>query len=158
MRPYSNEIRSELWREAQIDTTMSEHKNISIQLKQDRLEQIEVAARDSGYNSRSAYIRAMIETGESNIAALDPRTSNTDSSAQSAHNTAEAAGKSLSDAAIINQLADGKDNKAQFDEVVESLILEFEDTIAARLKELSQEDTSPVTSDGRGNYWRERDQ
>ncbi|MFC6752010.1 hypothetical protein [Halorubrum tibetense] len=137
---------------------MSEHKRISIQFERDRLEQIEEAAEDSGYNSRSAYLRSVIEAGESNIAALDPRTSNTDSSTQKTHNTAEAAGKSLSDAAIINELADGKDNKAQFDEVVESLIIEFEDTIAARLNELSQEDNSPVTTDGRGNYWREADQ
>lgn len=113
------------------------------------------AVNEDGYASRSEYVRSMVEAGESNVAALDPRTSDTDTDTHANHETAEAAAKALSDAALIDQLDQGESNKQGFEESIQLLQQEFEDTLVDRLGELSKDPSSPVQDDNRGNYYLE---
>lgn len=118
---------------------------------------IEKAKNEGGYASRSEYVRSMLEAGESNVAALDPRTSDTDTDIHADHETAEAAAKALSDAALIDQLDQGESNKQGFEESIQLLRQEFENTLVDRLGELSNDPSSPVQDDNRGNYYLEED-
>ena len=110
---------------------------------------------EGGYSSKSDYVRSMIEAGESNVAALDPRTSDTDTDTHANHETAEAAAKALSDSALIDQLSEGESNKQGFEESIQELRQAFENTLVDRLGELSNDPNSPVQDDNRGNYYLE---
>jgi Arc/MetJ-type ribon-helix-helix transcriptional regulator len=132
---------------------MSDTVNTSITVSEEQKERIEQRVEEGGYTSQSDYIRSMLEAGESRVAALDPRTSETPTDVQTSHGTAEGAARSLSDAALIDQLPDGEGNKEGFDEIVEVLRKQFENVIATRLKELEQEESSPIKAAVRGNYW-----
>jgi Arc/MetJ-type ribon-helix-helix transcriptional regulator len=116
---------------------------------------IEKAENEGGYSSKSEYVRSMVAAGESNVAALDPRTSDTDTDTHANHETAEAAAKALSDAALIDQLDQGEPNKQGFEESIQLLRQEFENTLVDRLGELSNDPSSPVQDDNRGNYYLE---
>ena len=97
----------------------------------------------------------MIEAGQSNVAALDPRTSDTDTDTHATHETAEAAAKALSDSALIDQLDQGEANKQGFEESIQELRQAFENTLVDRLGELSNDPSSPVQNDNRGSYYLE---
>ncbi|WP_050034024.1 hypothetical protein [Halorubrum halophilum] len=118
-------------------------------------QQIEKAVEESEYASKSDYIRSMLEAGESNIAALDPRTTDTNTSTHANHDSAEEAAAALSDAVLIGQLDQGESNKQGFDESIQLLRQEFENTLVDRLGELSDDPSSPVQDDNRGNYYLE---
>ncbi|WP_133305168.1 hypothetical protein [Halonotius pteroides] len=127
--------------------------NITVSEEQDR--RIERAVNEDGYSSKADYVRSMLEAGESNVAALDPRTSDTDTDTHANHDTAEAAAKALSDSALIDQLDQGEANKQGFEKSIQSLRQAFENTLVDRLGELSNNPTSPVQDDNRGNYYLE---
>jgi len=131
----------------------TERFNILLSEEQDR--RMEKAVNEDGYSSKSDYVRSMIEAGESNVAALDPRTSDTDTDTYANHDTAEAAAKALSDSALIDQLDQGETNKQGFEESIQSLRQAFENTLVDRLGELSNDPSSPVQDDNRGNYYLE---
>jgi len=116
---------------------------------------MEKAVNEDGYGSKSDYMRSMIEAGESNVAALDPRTNDTDTDTHANHDTAEAAAKALSNSALIDQLDQGESNKQGFEESIQSLRQAFENTLVDRLGELSDDPSSPVQDDNRGNYYLE---
>ena len=124
-------------------------------VSEEQAERIEQRAKEGPYESQSDYVRSMLEAGESHIAALDPRTTDGESAAEVTHESVEVAAHSLSDGVLVDKLSDGESDKEDFDEVVETLRLEFETVIGNRLLELAQEDNSPVETDGQGNYWRE---
>lgn len=128
-------------------------ERMSTRVTKEKKREVKQLVDETEYHSESEYLRSMIEAGESNIAALDPRTSDTESPGEVAHDSAEGAAKSLSDAAILSHLPDDENGTQGFDEIVGVLRKEFENVIAQRLQELSQESSSPVESDGRGNYW-----
>ena len=115
---------------------------------------IEKKVDEDGYASKSEYVRSMVEAGESNVAALDPRTSETEDT-HANYETAEAAAKALSDAVLIDQLDQGESNKQRFEESIQVLRQQFENTLVDRLGELSNDPSSPVQDDNRGNYYLE---
>jgi len=126
-------------------------------LSEEQYRRMEKRVDEDGYGSKSEYVRSMIEAGESNVAALDPRTSDTDTDTHANHDTAEAAAKSLSDSTLIDQLDQGETNKQGFEESIQSLRQAFENTLVERLGELSNDPSSPVQDDNRGNYYLEED-
>lgn len=134
----------------------TETASITVSKEQER--RMEKAVKEGEYSSKSDYVRSMMEAGESNIAELDPRTSETDSATHVSHDSAAQAAKALSDITIIDQLGTAESNKKGFDESINELRQEFEDAIVGRLQELAQEPSSPVQNDGKGNYWIESDQ
>lgn len=123
----------------------------------EQIQRMEKAVEKGEYSSKADYVRSMIEAGESNIAALDPRTSDTDSLTHVSHDSAEEAAAALSDAVLIDQLKRGESNKQGFEESIQKLRQKFENTLAARLGELSNDSSSPVQDDNRGNYYLERE-
>lgn len=132
-------------------------ERFSVKCSEEQAQRIENAAEERGYTSKADYIRSMMEAGESNIAALDPRTTDTDASTHANHHSAEEAASALSDAVIIDQLDQSESNKQGFDESIQLLRQEFENTLVDRLGELSDDPSSPVQDDNRGNYYLERE-
>jgi Arc/MetJ-type ribon-helix-helix transcriptional regulator len=130
-------------------------ENKTVMISEEMAERIEQRATEGPYESQSDYIRSMIEVGESRIAALDPRTTDGESTGEVTHEDVEAAALSLSDGVLVDKLPDGKNDREHIDEVVEPLRDEFEDVIGDRLYQLAQENSSPIETDKRANYWRE---
>ena len=130
-------------------------EQFAMMVSEEQHRRIEKGVDEDGYDSKSDYVRSMIEAGESNVAALDPRTSDTDTDTHANHETAEAAAKALSDSTLIGQLGRGESNKQGFEESIQSLRQAFENTLVDRLGELSNDSSSPVQDDNRGNYYLE---
>jgi len=132
-------------------------EQLGVKYSEEQTQRMEKAVEERGYASRADYVRSMMEAGESNIAALDPRTTDTDASTHVNHHSAEEAAAALSDAVIIDQLDQSESNKQGFDESIQLLRQEFENTLVDRLGELSDDPSSPVQDDNRGNYYLERE-
>jgi len=130
-------------------------EQLHINVTEEQYRRAEKAVDKDGFSSKAEYVRSMIEAGESDVAALDPRTSDTDTDTHANHETAEAAAKALSDTALIDQLRHGESNKQGFEESIQSLRQAFENTLVDRLGELSNDPNSPVQDDNRGNYYLE---
>lgn len=96
----------------------------------------ERAQNAEGYNNKSDYIRTMASAGESNIAALDPRTLN--GSDRENDN-----GKHDSLDKLIIEALD--DDYAELDEILENGIQQH---IAERLLELAKQDKSLIKKNG----------
>lgn len=133
----------------------------SARLTVEQRKEMEQAVENGDYASNAEYIRAMISAGKSNIAALDPRTSDAgESSSQTTHDKPEDAARSLSDSVLIESLEQGADNKQKIRDVLEEPVNEFESKLANRLDELADDESSPVKS-GRNpelQYWLDSDQ
>lgn len=132
-------------------------ENLTTAFSEEQYRRIEKRVNKGGYSSKSEYVRSMIEAGESDITALDPRTSDTDTDIHANHETAEAAAKALSDSALIDQLDQGEANRQGFEESIQELRQAFENTLVDRLGELANDPSSPVQNDNRGNYYLEED-
>lgn len=130
-------------------------EKLNLTLTEEQYRRMESAVNEGGYNTKTAYARAMMETGESNIAALDPRTTETDTDVHANHETAKAAANALSDTTLIDQLEQGASNKQEYDESVQELRQKFENRLIERLGELANDPSSPVRHDDRGNYYLE---
>jgi len=130
-------------------------ENLSANVAEEQMQRIEEADEEGEYASKADYIRSMVEAGESNIAALDPRTSDTDSSTNANHDRADEAAAALSDTALIDQLEQGESNKQGYEESIQKLRQEFEDKLVSRLMELARDPSSPVQADGTGDYYLE---
>jgi len=113
------------------------------------LEKIEEAGKNGPYASKAEYVRSMIAAGQSDIAALDPRTAD-NTRTQKNIDSVEAAAKALDDKVLLSQLSDDKQG---FDDIIQLLRQEFENVLANRLNELASDDNSAVETDGRGNYY-----
>lgn len=132
-------------------------ERVSTTFSEEQYRRIEKRANEGGYSSKAEYVRSMVEAGESDISALDPRTSDTDTDTHANHKTAEAAAKALSDSALIDQLDQGEANKQGYEESIQELRQAFENTLIDRLGELSSDPSSPVQNDNRGSYYLEED-
>jgi hypothetical protein len=99
-------------------------------------EMVERAKNAEGYSGIAEYIRAMASAGESNIAALDPRT--LDSSGPKNSNGEH----SDLDKLILEAL---DDDYAELDQILDNGLQQH---IAERLLELAQQDDSPVEKNG----------
>lgn len=105
------------------------------------------AVASGEYVSNNEYIRAMIEAGKSNIAALDPRTSDTESRSDVTHDSPSEAARALSDEVLIDSLERGEDSRQAISDVLTDPSNKFQSRLANRLDNLADEDTSPVQSD-----------
>lgn len=131
----------------------------SVKLSEEQSEEMKQAVESGEYASQAAYIRAMIEAGKSNIADLDPRTSDTESQSDVTHDSPSEAARALSDKVLIDSLERGEDSRQGISKVLTEPSNEFQSQLANRLDELANEDSSPVQS-GRypeHQYWLEGD-
>lgn len=129
----------------------------TIKLSEEQWREMKEAVESGKYANDSAYIRAMMEAGKSNIAALDPRTSDTESQSDVTHDSPSEAARALSDEVLINALKREEDNRQGISEVLTEPSNEFQSQLANRLAELADEDTSPVRMERtpEENYWLE---
>ena len=104
------------------------------------------AVESGEYANDAAYVRAMINAGRSNIADMDPRTSDTRTQSDVTHNYPSEAAKALSDEKLIDSLERGEDDRQKISEVLTKPSNKFQSQLANRLDELAKEDTSPVQS------------
>lgn len=127
----------------------------TVNLTEEQWDEMKAAAESGEYANDAAYLRAMIEAGKSNIAALDPRTSDTESHSEVAHDNLSEAARALSDEVLINSLERGEDNRQRVSDVLEKPSNRFQSALANRLDELANEDSSPVQSgrDPELHYW-----
>ena len=105
------------------------------------------AVESGEYATDAAYLRAMINAGRSNIADMDPRTSDTRTQSDVTHDTSSEAAKALSDEKLIDSLKRGEDDRQKISEVLTEPSNKFQSQLANRLDELAKEDTSPVQSE-----------
>lgn len=99
-------------------------------------EMMERAQNAEEYSGAAEYIRTMVSAGESNIAALDPRTLN-DSTSESGNGVQDDLDKLIFDAL--------DDNYAELDEILDNGL---QQQISDRLLELAQQDDLPVEKNG----------
>lgn len=114
--------------------------------------------KDSEWGNMSERARQMIRAGESNVAALDPRTTNHDSDETGITNTddAEELAHALSDTALLNELAE---EPQQIKDVLEDPTRKFQSILANRLDELASNEASPVQQNNlEGTYYLDREE
>jgi Arc/MetJ-type ribon-helix-helix transcriptional regulator len=129
----------------------------SFNLTEEQWDKMKAAVESGEYASDAEYLRAMIEAGKSNIAALDPRTSETESHSDVTHDNPSEAARALADEVLIACLERGEDNGQRVSDVLEKPSNRFQSALANRLDQLADEDSSPVQS-GRTpelHYWLE---
>jgi Arc/MetJ-type ribon-helix-helix transcriptional regulator len=134
----------------------------SVSLSEEQWREMKEAVKSGEYKSDAAYIRAMIEAGKSNIAALDPRTSDAESQSDVTLSSPSEAARMLSDEVLIDSLKRGEDSKQKISEVLKEPSNRFQSQLANRLNDLADEDTSPIQSAydpdlGASAYWLEGD-
>lgn len=100
---------------------------------------------ESEWRSQAEYIRQMIRAGESNIAALDPRTTNQDGDTEITNtDDVEELAQALDDIVLLNELGD---DPQSIKEVLEGPTRLFQSVLADRLDELASNEASPVQYD-----------
>lgn len=99
-------------------------------------EMMERAKNAEGYSGAAEYIRAMASAGESNVAALDPRTLDDSGSENSSGEHSDL------DNLILKAL---DDDYAELDEILDNGLQQY---ISDRLLDLAQQDDSPVEKNG----------
>lgn len=109
-------------------------------------------AEESEWRSESEYIRQMVRAGESNVAALDPRTTNQDAKAGiTSTDDVEELAEAFSKVALLNELSD---EPQSIKEVLEGPTRQFQSVLANRLDSLASNDASPVECDNlEGEYY-----
>ena len=129
----------------------------SVNLSEEQWNEMKEAVESGEYSFDTEYLRAMIEAGKSNVAALDPRTSDTESQSDVTHKNPSEAARALSDEVLIDSL---KGDKQGISEVLTEASNEFQSQLAHRLAELADDDTSPVKMKRtpEENYWLEGDE
>jgi Arc/MetJ-type ribon-helix-helix transcriptional regulator len=132
----------------------------SVRLSEEQWDEMKAAVESGEYASDADYLRAMIEAGKSNIAALDPRTSDTESNPEVTHDNSSEAARALSDEVLINCLERGEDNRQRVTDILEKPSNRFQSALANRLDDLANEDSSPVQlgRDPELHYWLEGDE
>lgn len=99
-------------------------------------EMMERARNAEEYSGAAEYIRAMASAGESNIAALDPRTFGSSGSVNSNRNHSDL------DSHILKAL---DDDYAELEKILDNGLQQH---ISDRLLDLAQQDDSPVEKNG----------
>jgi hypothetical protein len=112
---------------------------IQTYVDEEREDEMKKAVEEGGWNTLADYMRHMIRAGESDFAELDPR-----SNGSSGDNE-----RRVSDGQLMVEL----DEEFQdIDEVINDLVEDFEADLSHRLFEMAKDDSSPVITDGKGNY------
>lgn len=109
-------------------------------------------AKESDWRTEAEYVRQMIRAGESNVAALDPRTTtHDDSSGITTSDDVEELAGTLDDIVLLNELS----NEPQsIKEVLEEPTRLFQSVLADRLDKLASNEASPVQYDTlEGEYY-----
>lgn len=129
----------------------------AVRLSEEQWNEMKQAVEENKFSNDAEYVRAMVEAGKSNIAAMDPRTSDTDSVSEELPDDPGEAARLLPDTVLIEALEKGENNKQGIESVLSDPVQEFESELAHRLDKLAEEETSPVGSgrDPQLKYWLE---
>lgn len=119
-------------------------KSIQVSVTPAKKEEIEKKVKEGPYTSEAAYGRAMIEAGESRIAALDPRTNSNEGDTITETDSVEEVARALTDTVLVEQLSDEPQN---IQEILEEPTHEFQSILANRLDELAADEASKVERD-----------
>ncbi len=127
----------------------------SISFSEDRIEEIEKSVEEGNWENRAEYLRHMIRAGESNFAALDPRTSSTRSG--TASDDKESLGDAIADEDLLSELRQkcdeiGDEEFVPADEVIQPFLDNLDAEISKRLLNLGIEDGTSVETNGKGEY------
>jgi Arc/MetJ-type ribon-helix-helix transcriptional regulator len=128
----------------------SKTEQITINLTPEQKKRVKNKAKEGPYSGMSAYVRSMMQAGESNIADLDPRTS--DHSTGSNIDTLAEAVNEAGTKILLNQLTE---EPQEIDKVLEEPTTEFQTELAQLLKTLSEDSDSPIQHDPLKGYYHE---
>jgi hypothetical protein len=129
--------------------------SIGFLIHEERKEEIDQAVEEGTWQNRAAYLRHMIAAGESNVAALDPRT-------DSESNSQDSSGNFVTDKDIISELVrlteDREDDFVGVDELAEDFVKEIKSDITDRVYRMANDDGSRVITDKQGGYAIKKDE
>ena len=130
--------------------TRKNKTSIGFLVSDERLEEIDRAAKEGTWENRAAYLRHMIAAGESNVAALDPRTDNESNKSQSEYDNY------VTDEDIISELIrltqDSEKDYVTVDELAEEFVTELKSDMTDRVYRMANDNSSEVTTDKMGGY------
>jgi len=123
---------------------------VTINMSEERREEINEAVESGEWRNRSTYLRHMIQAGESRVAALDPRTDNTSDQSNGGSD------KFVTDEELISELSRlTKNAESEFvtvDELADEFVKEIKSDITDRVFRMANDDESEVQTDKTGGY------
>ena len=127
----------------------------NISFSDDRIEEIEKAVEEGNWENRAEYLRHMIRAGESNIAALDPRTSSTRTETTS--DDSDSPEDAITDEELLTQLRQkcdevGDGEFVPADEVIQPFLDDLDNTLSKRLLNLGVGEGTGIETNGKGEY------
>lgn len=127
----------------------------NISFSDNRIEEIEKAVEEGNWENRAEYLRHMIRAGESNVAALDPRTSSTHT--ETTPDGSDPPGDVITDEELLTQLRQKCDevDDGEFvpaDEVIQPFLDDLDSTLSNRLLDLGVGEGTAVETNGKGEY------
>ncbi len=133
---------------------MSKHQ-CTISFSEERMEEIDKTVEEGNWENRVEYIRHIIRAGESNVAALDPRTSSTRT--ETTPDDSDSPGDAITDEELLTQLRQkcdevGDGEFVPADEVIQPFLDDLDDTLSKRLLDLGVGDGTGVETNGKGEY------
>ena len=134
--------------------TMAKHQ-CTISFSEERMEEIDKTVEEGTWENRVEYIRHIIRAGESNVAALDPRTSSTRT--DTTPDDDDSPGDAITDEELLTQLRQkcdevGEGEFVPADEVIQPFLNDLDDTLSKRLLDLGVGDGTGVETNGKGEY------
>jgi Arc/MetJ-type ribon-helix-helix transcriptional regulator len=127
---------------------------IHIGLSEERREEIDETVEEGNWKNRSEYIRHIIRVGESDIAALDPRTSSESNTKTSEEEESVSAAISTEEllTALREQCNQSDKEFVPVDEAIQPFIDDLDGALTDRLLDLGTSEGTGVKTDGRGGY------
>lgn len=127
----------------------------TISFSEERLEEIEETVEEGNWENRVEYIRHIIRAGESNIAALDPRTSSDHS--ETTASDGESPSDAITDEELLTQLREKCDEASDSeyvpaDEVIQPFLDDIDNSLSKRLLDLGVGEGTAVETNGKGEY------
>jgi Arc/MetJ-type ribon-helix-helix transcriptional regulator len=124
--------------------------NLTITVSEERKKEIDKQVESGEWRSRSAYLRHMVQAGESRVAALDPRTDNTSDQSN------DQSGKFVSDEELISELTrltkNAEDEFVSVEKIADEFVKEIKSDITDRVFRMANDDKSQVQTDKTGGY------
>lgn len=125
-------------------------ETITITVSEERKKEIEKQVESGEWRNRSAYLRHMVQAGESRVAALDPRTDNTSDQSN------DQSGKFVSDEELISELTrltkNAEDEFVSVEKIADEFVKEIKSDITDRVFRMANDDKSQVQTDKTGGY------
>lgn len=123
-------------------------EKITATVPDEMADRVEKEAKEGPYGSQADYIRAMIRSGESRVADLDPRT-HTKSAQDEIESLGDVVGE-LGSELLLNELTD---TPQDIKKIIERPTDEFQSELAHKLDKMANDDKSAVNYDPINGYY-----